>query len=237
MSGQEDIFGNPTTQVEGVTASTSLSLDEDLSSPRSESIRCGAEDGGRASSHRDRIVARHRVNVKQWQAQVLMFLKQNQFTKVNSQKGFFFITFPLHEAVKQKNVMMVKLLLMFGADPTTKDHWGRTAYHYGRNDEDILQVFERCACTPSSPRFKRGTNLQRTPPPIGFEEFFAKVEQDPLVSSPSNESFWLHTLGPRQLRQPKPRHRRGKWSSSSPPAHSRTSTATGMESISTKTSL
>ncbi|CAL1141875.1 unnamed protein product [Cladocopium goreaui] len=204
---------------------------------RSESIRCGAEDGGRASSHRDRIVARHRVNVKQWQAQVLMFLKQNQFTKVNSQKGFFFITFPLHEAVKQKNVMMVKLLLMFGADPTTKDHWGRTAYHYGRNNEDILQVFERCACTPSSPRFKRGTNLQRTPPPIGFEEFFAKVEQDPLVSSPSNESFWLHTLGPRQLRQPKPRHRRGKWSSSSPPAHSRTSTATGMESISTKTSL
>lgn len=25
-----------------------------------------------------------------------------------------------------------------------KDHWGRTAYHYGCNDEDILQVFERC---------------------------------------------------------------------------------------------
>ena len=90
--------------------------------------------------------------------------------------------------------MMVKLLLMFGADPTMplgawdasqgfrtghedflepkncnvekcpfcaekitlhpshimfspllrKDHWGRTAYYYGRNQEDILQVFERC---------------------------------------------------------------------------------------------
>ena len=123
--------------------------------------------------------------------------------------------FSCHGRLPRKNVMMVKLLLMFGADPTMplafwigeqepvasrpwrprlcinstgidghnlitkilskelkerwewkklashlqvttcllwvfspfshirKDHWGRTAYHYGRNDEDILQVFER----------------------------------------------------------------------------------------------
>ena len=132
--------------------------------------------------------------------QVLMFLEQNHFRQarhlfaettavlewkqkrlcqVNSQKGFLCITYPLHEAVKQKNVIMVKLLLMFGADPTMplallffwrscfeanfyffrkcgskfwreetlnlrKDHWGRTAYYYGRAEEEIVQVFERC---------------------------------------------------------------------------------------------
>jgi len=201
------------------------------------STRRSAEKGGRACSpkRRDRIIARHHMNVKQWQAQVLLFLEQNHFAKVNSAKGFLFITYPLHEAVKQKNAMMVKLLLNFGADPTLKDHFGRTAFYYGRHQEDIVQVFEKCACTPGSPRFSRGSKLQRTPPPIGFEEFFAKLEKDPMVSTPSNEGFWLRSFGARRLRSKHRGKRDVTASSSSPLTQSRVSTTcTGG---STKTSL
>eukprot|EP00434_Breviolum_minutum_P031505 symbB.v1.2.027859.t1/scaffold2892.1/size67796/1 len=232
-------FGNTFKGVDG----TSLKL-EDLEelqrSPPNHwstdgSTRRSAEKGGSACSpkRRDRIIARHHMNLKQWQAQVLLFLEQNHFTKVNSAKGFLFITYPLHEAVKQKNAMMVKLLLSFGADPTLKDHFGRTAFYYGRHQEDIVQVFEKCACAPGSPRFSRGSRLQRTPPPIGFEEFFAKLEKDPMVSTPSNEGFWLRSFGARHLRSKK---RGGKSGDvAAPLTQSRVSTT--CTAGSTKTSL
>eukprot|EP00913_Durusdinium_trenchii_P021666 g20358.t1 len=125
---------------------------------------------GGRAAERDRIVERHRQRLEQSKAQVALFLEQNDFDEVNSCKGLL------------------------------TDHWGRTAYHYARGKKKILEVFQKSGCIPSSPRFIGQTKLQRTPPPAGFEEFFAKVEQDPLVQKPSNEAYWLQTLGPRKLR-------------------------------------
>ena len=39
----------------------------------------------------------------------------------NGKKGVIFVTFPLHEAVKQNDAYMTSKLLLFGADPTLKD--------------------------------------------------------------------------------------------------------------------
>ena len=52
-----------------------------------------------------------------------------------------FVTFPLHESVKQKNAYVTSKLLLFGADPTIRDTWLRTAYDYAKGDADILEVF------------------------------------------------------------------------------------------------
>lgn len=38
-----------------------------------------------------------------------------------------------------------------------------------------------------------------TPPPHGFEEFFAKLAEDPLVVD-NRERFWLHVRGRKCLR-------------------------------------
>ena len=55
-----------------------------------------------------------------------------------------FVTFALHEAVKQKNAYITSKLLFFGAEPMMKDTWGKTAFDYAksRKYEEILQVFE-----------------------------------------------------------------------------------------------
>lgn len=55
-----------------------------------------------------------------------------------------FVTFALHEAVKQNNAYITSKLLFFGAEPMMKDTWGKTAFDYAksRKYEQILQVFE-----------------------------------------------------------------------------------------------
>ena len=46
-----------------------------------------------------------------------------------------------------------------------------------------LQVFQLSGSSPSAPRKKQLSQLQRQPPPRGFEEFFAKLARDPLVQA------------------------------------------------------
>ena len=53
-----------------------------------------------------------------------------------------FVTFPLHEAVKQNNAYMTSKLLLFGADPTLKDTWGRTAYDYAKGKATHDQILK-----------------------------------------------------------------------------------------------
>eukprot|EP00438_Fugacium_kawagutii_P019198 Skav233063 [mRNA] locus=scaffold1001:147799:148092:- [translate_table: standard] len=95
---------------------------------------------------------------------------------------------------------------MFGADPSLQDMWGWNAYDYAlgrsrRRSEDITQIFEhhrkRTIAQQGLPGPGPRNRLQRYPPPMGFEEFFAKVEQDPLVQVPSSEAAWLDLLGVR----------------------------------------
>eukprot|EP00913_Durusdinium_trenchii_P007913 g7423.t1 len=74
------------------------------------------------------------------------FLLTNGFEDgtVNSKKVTWKIcsTYPLHEAVRQKNVEIVDLLLAFGADVRLTD-WpsGRTAYSLANHE--VREVFER----------------------------------------------------------------------------------------------
>ena len=92
---------------------------------------------------------------------------------------------------------IVNLLFFFGANPHVKDTWGRTAYYYVK-DEEIMKIFKKYGCgIADSPATN---NLELFPPPRGFEEFFAKVEQDPLASSSGSEARWLCRLGSRKLR-------------------------------------
>lgn len=60
----------------------------------------------------------------------------------NGKKGLIFVTFPLHEAVKQNNAYMTSKLLLFGADPTLKDTWGRTAYDYAKGKATHDQILK-----------------------------------------------------------------------------------------------
>jgi ankyrin repeat protein len=53
-----------------------------------------------------------------------------------------FVTFPLHEAVKQNNAYMTSKLLLFGADPTLRDTWGRTAYDYAKGKATHDQILK-----------------------------------------------------------------------------------------------
>ena len=46
------------------------------------------------------------------------------------------MTFALHEAVKQRNLYIVAKLLLFGANPTIKDTYCRTAYDYAKRGKD-----------------------------------------------------------------------------------------------------
>ena len=65
-------------------------------------------------------------------------------TEKLSRSEVLFVTFALHEAVKQKNAYITSKLLFFGAEPMMKDTWGKTAFDYAksRKYEEILQVFE-----------------------------------------------------------------------------------------------
>eukprot|EP00438_Fugacium_kawagutii_P030487 Skav220675 [mRNA] locus=scaffold1914:382967:384189:- [translate_table: standard] len=59
-----------------------------------------------------------------------------------------FVTFPLHEAVKQNNAYLTSKLLLFGADPTIKDSWCRTAHDYAKRKSsthpELLQIIDSC---------------------------------------------------------------------------------------------
>mmetsp|Transcript_65031 Transcript_65031/g.142590 ORF Transcript_65031/g.142590 Transcript_65031/m.142590 type:complete len:187 (-) Transcript_65031:45-605(-) len=157
----------------------------------------------------DKIVSKHQRELTDARQQIGLFLKANKFPNgdTNGKKGVIFVTFPLHEAVKQNNAYMTSKLLLFGADPTLRDTWGRTAYDYAKGKathDQILKVFQLSGHSPSAPLHKRClSQLQRHPPPRGFEDFFAKLARDPLVQVPNCEAQWLEELGAKNLRKPK----------------------------------
>lgn len=156
----------------------------------------------------NKIVSKHQRELNKARQQIGLFLKANKFPNgdTNGKKGVIFVTFPLHEAVKQNNAYMTSKLLLFGADPTLRDTWGRTAYDYAKGKathDQILKVFQLSGSSPSAPRKKQLSQLQRQPPPRGFEEFFAKLARDPLVQVPNCEAQWLEELGAKNLRKPK----------------------------------
>ena len=119
--------------------------------------------------------------------QVAHFLLKNGFASgsVNERKGKWWVSFPLHVSVKQNNAYITSKLLIFGADPMVKDIWGYTAYDYAKarpnSHQQIIKIFEKSGCSPSSPMWSSSNRFQSVPPPRGFEEFFAKLEEDPLV--------------------------------------------------------
>ena len=151
----------------------------------------------------DKVVAGYYAELKTARSMVNRFLEKNgfQLNKANQKRGrWFTATYPLHVAVKQQDVYICSKLLMFGADLEVKDIWGRTAFDYVRNDNrQMIEVFERHSKFMVLRNSGRAT-LLNSPPPRGFEEFFADLEQDPLVQVPSCESQWLLLLGPKHLR-------------------------------------
>ena len=132
------------------------------------------------------VVEKHKAEVFKARKRVGRFLVKNGFLEINSKKQgrFISVTYPLHEAVKQNNAYITWKLLIFGANPLAQDHWFCTAYDYAKGQashQQVREVFERLCLTPNSLRFKGLSKLERNPPPLGFERFFAKVAQDPLV--------------------------------------------------------
>ena len=77
--------------------------------------------------------------------QVAYFLLKNGFkgSEVNEAKGLWW-TYPLHVAVKQNNPYVTSKLLFFGADPTTTDIWGQTAYGLAKRQRktQMVKIFE-----------------------------------------------------------------------------------------------
>ncbi len=54
------------------------------------------------------------------------------------------------------------------------------------NLQSFFDFKENSGRSPTSPSHQRKlSNLERTPPPRGFEDFFANVAADPLVQVPS----------------------------------------------------
>lgn len=170
-------------------------------------------------SKTDKIVLAKRKRVAKAQRDVLSFLTENGFDTANPNKmrGSWWVTqtFPIHEAVKQNKPDIVALLLHLGANPSKKDTWGRTAYYLARKLShktvmDILTEYQEhqsalesaleAARTPMSSSSLALSKLHSYPPPRGFEEFFAKVSQDPLVQVPNCEADWLKILGPKICR-------------------------------------
>ncbi|CAL1149284.1 unnamed protein product [Cladocopium goreaui] len=155
----------------------------------------------------DKIVAMHQKDLSEARQVVSSWLTSNGFpADANGKKGVFFVTFALHEAVKQRNLYIVAKLLLFGANPTIQDTWCCTAYDYAKRGKDseaqeIVKIIDRSGRGPRSPQLLAHSNLERTPPPRGFEEFFAHLAAtDPLVQVPNCEAQWLNELGPRPLR-------------------------------------
>jgi len=77
--------------------------------------------------------------------QVAYFLLKNGFkgSEVNEAKGLWW-TYPLHVAVKQNNPYVTSKLLFFGADPTTTNIWGQTAYGLAKRQRktQMVKIFE-----------------------------------------------------------------------------------------------
>ena len=73
--------------------------------------------------------------LRQKRHMVLDFLEKNGFEDVNaiavtnvSCLGFRSYETPLHKAAKESNVMMLKLLVQFGADPHKTDSRGKNVF-------------------------------------------------------------------------------------------------------------
>lgn len=154
----------------------------------------------------DLVLAEYRDDLKSARIAVNSFLEKNGFQPniCNQKKGKWFkATYPLHVAVKQNDAYICSKLLMFGADLEVKDIWGRTAFDYIRKDSDpkITEAFDSYSKYSWMLHCPFGrSKLQRIPPPLGFEKFFADLEHDPLVQVPNCESQWLLLLGPRHVR-------------------------------------
>lgn len=150
----------------------------------------------------ERAVQTHKKELHQAQLRVAHFLNQNNFkVDVNCKRaGVWCWTYPLHEAVKQKDPYLTSKLLMFGAKPWMRDWRGRIAFDYAKKakDQEVMKVFEQCGYAPHSPTWSSGV-LQRYPPPTGFEAFFASVAKDPSVVA-NSEAKWFQQLGCRRLR-------------------------------------
>ncbi|CAK9049163.1 unnamed protein product [Durusdinium trenchii] len=135
----------------------------------------------------DSVVQKHRRALIKDKMRVMEFLEENGFesSNVNSrkQKWKIFSTYPLHEAVKQGNHQMVDLLLKFGANVHTTDYRWRSAFALAQQKQDraAMEVFQRRGLSPSSPYFRAGNKMKCSPSPIGWEEFFAKIEKDPIL--------------------------------------------------------
>ena len=138
----------------------------------------------------ERVVRKNKKEVLKARKQINFFLERNGFPEMTPncmKKGRFLVTFPLHEAVKQNDPNMTMKLMIFGANAKTKDTWGCTAYHYAKgraSHQKVREVFAKLGMSPTSPRWSEGiqaSKLVRTPPPRGWERFFAKVAKDPLV--------------------------------------------------------
>lgn len=173
----------------------------------------------------DKIVLAHRKMAFKAQKDVEKFLRENAFDpgNPNHKRGKWWVTYPIHEAVKQNNPQMVALLLASGANPNRKDTWGRTAYSFAKskNHQTVMNVLGQHQAAfkalgkileshpshpshPSRPSHRGFTrNLHSSPPPHGFEEFFAELSKDPLVvpNCEAEWSEWLKLLGPKARRE------------------------------------
>ncbi|CAK9044534.1 unnamed protein product [Durusdinium trenchii] len=166
-------------------------------------------------SKTDQVCRQHHRELAIAQRDVGIFLQSNGFDPANvqSQRGRWLVTYPLHEAVKQNNAYITAKLLMFGAVLEARDTWGYTAKQYakGRTShqqvEEVLDHHAKYCMLPgrSSSSVKaegpRWHKSQACAPPRGFEQFFADLElRDPLVQVPSQEGAWLLIRGPKNLR-------------------------------------
>ena len=147
-----------------------------------------------------------RFKMKRFHArqEVGRFLLENGFQEMDAnckKRGVWSVTYPLHEAVKQNQAHIVFNLLLFGAKPLARDHWGYIPFDYAKGKQQVIKAFERFGCAPNSPPARSSGLLQSSPPPEGFEEFFAKVGKDPLAI-PNSEDLWLQHRGSRKLRRP-----------------------------------
>ena len=161
---------------------------------------------GSAGIKTDKVVKMHQQELAKARVLVNHFLQKNRFIvgEPNCKRSSwlpFSTTYPLHEAIKQNDAYITAKLLLFGADPNSKDKWGYTAYYYAwKAGDDIKMIFEKHARRTTIPEKTSLHRWQHCPPPRGFEDFFANLERDPLVQVQSCEKEWLLILGRRRLR-------------------------------------
>mmetsp|Transcript_36794 Transcript_36794/g.68492 ORF Transcript_36794/g.68492 Transcript_36794/m.68492 type:complete len:207 (+) Transcript_36794:102-722(+) len=131
---------------------------------------------------RDLIVKQWRKSMFQAKLSVVQFLNINGFRKIDTNcpkrvRMGLGVTYPLHVAATQNDHCMVLMLLHFGADPLQKDSWGRTA-HCCTQSKQVQELLEKHGGGTGAHGLKRPF---RNHPPVGFEDFFEKLENDPLV--------------------------------------------------------